>query len=77
MHTCMHNGVTSVLWHSLLGCPLSLPSHSHAPFLLFIHSVAKSAQFISEAMADSGLFQRKVVLGVDASEHCERAFDCK
>lgn len=26
-------------------------------------------------MADCGLFQRKIVLGVDASEHCERAFD--
>ena len=38
------------------------------------------AELISVAMADSqdsGLFQRKVILGVDASEHSERAFDCK
>lgn len=29
------------------------------------------------AMAESGTNERKVVLGVDASEHSERAFDCK
>lgn len=28
-------------------------------------------------MADSGATERKIVLGVDASEHSERAFDCK
>ena len=38
------------------------------------------AELISVAMADSqdsGLFQRKIILGVDASEHSEQAFDCK
>ena len=28
-------------------------------------------------MAHSGLYQRKIVLGVDSSEHSARAFDCK
>jgi len=29
------------------------------------------------AMGDGGVYQRKVVLGVDASEHSERAFNCE
>ena len=28
-------------------------------------------------MGDGGVYQRKVVLGVDASEHSERAFNCE
>lgn len=30
-----------------------------------------------QAMADSGATGRKIVLGVDASDHSVRAFDCK
>lgn len=34
-------------------------------------------QLLKEAMGENKEFGRKVVLGVDASEDSERAFDCK
>lgn len=37
----------------------------------------RSTDLFKETMAESGQAGRTVVLGVDASENSERAFDCK
>ena len=41
------------------------------------HEFLRSTDLLNEAMAESEQAGRTVVLGVDASEHSERAFDCK
>ena len=41
------------------------------------HEFLRSTDLLKQAMAESEQAGRTVVLGVDASEHSERAFDCK